>query len=204
LIDRYQPGLVSEHLSWSASGGVFLSDLLPLPYTEECLEVFIRHVTEVQEGLGRRILVENPSSYLHLAQSVIPEQEFLAAVAAEADCGILLDVNNVYVSARNHGFDPFAYIDHIPASRVGEIHVAGHHVARLPTGEILIDDHGSRVAEPVWRLLEYGLKRCGAVPVLIEWDTRLPSLPELVAEAHYASRLLDDAPCHCAHHAASE
>lgn len=203
LIDRYQPGLVSEHLSWSVSDDVYLNDLLPLPYTEESLRVFVRHVNEVQELLGRRILVENPSTYLHLVQSTISEPEFLAAVATKSDCGILLDVNNIYVSARNQGFDPFTYVDLIPPERVGEIHVAGHHVACGPEREILIDDHGARVAEPVWQLLEYGLRHCGPVPILVEWDTRVPDLSVLVAEGHRADRLLDDAHDYDACHAAT-
>lgn len=191
LIERYQPGLISEHLSWSASGEVYLNDLLPLPYTEESLRLFVRHVCEVQEHLGRRILVENPSTYLRFKHSTIEEPEFLAAIAAEADCGILLDVNNVFVSAQNNGFDPVAYIDQIPAQRVGEIHVAGHHLARRAGREILIDDHGSRVTGSVWHLLRHSLRRYGPVPVLVEWDTRIPELAVLVGEARRAARLLE-------------
>ncbi len=203
LIDRYQPGLVSEHLSWSVSDGAYLNDLLPLPYTEESLSIFVQHVIEVQERLARRILVENPSTYLQLVQSTIPEPEFLAAVAAQSDCGILLDVNNIYVSARNHGFDPFAYVDAVPANRIGEIHVAGHHVAHGPERVILIDDHGSCVAEPVWQLLEHSLRRCGPIPTLVEWDSRIPDLSVLVAEADRATRLLDVTQYPCARHAAT-
>jgi len=190
LVDRYQPGLVSEHLSWSVSGGICLNDLLPLPYTEESLRIFARHVIEVQDRLGRRILVENPSTYLRLTQSSIPEPEFLAAVAVESGCGILLDVNNLYVSARNHGLDPLSYVPLLRMGRIGEIHVAGHHVARRRGAEIFIDDHGSRVAEPVWRLLEQALRYCGPVPILIEWDSRVPDLSVLVSEAARADRLL--------------
>ncbi|MGA7865100.1 MAG: DUF692 domain-containing protein, partial [Stellaceae bacterium] len=162
LIERVEPVLVSEHLAWSAIGGDYLNDLLPLPYTEESLDVFCRHVGDAQEALGRRLLIENPSSYLRFRHSTIPEAEFLAETARRTDCSILCDVNNIYVSARNFGFDPIAYLDALPAAAIGEIHLAGHHAAEHVN--VLIDDHGSRVAQPVWELYAQTLRRFGAVP----------------------------------------
>jgi uncharacterized protein (UPF0276 family) len=187
LIERVEPMLVSEHLAWSAIGGVYLNDLLPLPYTEESLDLFCRHVEETQEAFGRRLLIENPSSYLRYRHSSIPEPEFLTEVARRTGCGILCDVNNIYVSARNFGFDPVAYLDALPVEAIGEIHLAGHHAAE--DVDILIDDHGSRVAQPVWELHAAALRRFGPVPTLIEWDTDLPALEVLLDEAHHAEEL---------------
>ncbi len=189
LIERVEPVLVSEHLAWSAIGGDYLNDLLPLPYTEESLDVFCRHVGEAQEALGRRLLIENPSSYLRFRHSTIPEAEFLAETARRTDCSILCDVNNIYVSARNFGFDPIAYLDALPAAAIGEIHLAGHHAAEHVN--VLIDDHGSRVAQPVWELYAQTLRRFGAVPTLIEWDTNIPALELLLDEARHAQELAD-------------
>jgi hypothetical protein len=189
LIERVDPMLVSEHLAWSAIGGVYLNDLLPLPYTEESLDVFCRHVGEAQEKLGRRLLIENPSSYLRFRHSTIPESEFLAETTRRTGCGILCDVNNIYVSASNFGFDPIAYLDALPAFAVDEIHLAGHHAAE--DMNVLIDDHGSRVAQPVWDLYAKALRRFGAVPTLIEWDTNLPALEILLDEARHAQELAD-------------
>jgi uncharacterized protein len=187
LIERVEPMLVSEHLAWSSIGGVYLNDLLPLPYTEESLLLFCRHVEEAQDALGRRLLIENPSSYLRYRYSSIPEAEFLAEVARRTGCGILCDVNNIYVSAKNFGFDPIAYLDTLPAEMIGEIHLAGHHAAEHV--DILIDDHGSRVAESVWELYAEALRRLGPVPSLIEWDTDLPALEVLLDEARHAQEL---------------
>jgi hypothetical protein len=187
LIERVEPVLVSEHLAWSAIGGAYLNDLLPLPYTEESLGIFCHHVEEAQGALGRRLLIENPSSYLRYRYSPIPEAEFLAAVARRTGCGILCDVNNIHVSARNFEFDPFAYLEALPIDVIGEIHLAGHHVAEGV--DILIDDHGSRVVEPVWALYGAALRRFGPVPTLIEWDTNLPALEVLLDEAHHAGEL---------------
>jgi len=189
LIERVEPVLVSEHLAWSTVGGAYLNDLLPLPYTEESLEIFCRHVGEAQETLGRRLLIENPSSYLRFRHSTIPEAEFLTETARRTGCGILCDVNNIYVSATNFRFDPIAYLDSLPAAAIGEIHLAGHHAAE--NVDILIDDHGSRVALPVWELYSAALKRFGAVPTLIEWDTKLPPLEILLDEARHAQELAD-------------
>jgi uncharacterized protein len=189
LVERVEPILVSEHLAWSAIGGVYLNDLLPLPYTEESLDLFSRHVEEMQEVLGRRLLIENPASYLCYRHSSIPEAEFLSEVVLRTGCGILCDVNNIYVSARNCGFDPIAYLDALPSEAIGEIHLAGHHAAE--DVDILIDDHGSRVAEPVWNLHAAALQRFGPVPALIEWDTKLPALEILLDEARQAQDLAD-------------
>jgi len=188
LVARVEPGLVSEHLSWSAAAGRHLNDLLPLPYTEEALAVVCRNVQQTQETLGRRILVENISSYLRFRHSTIPEAEFIAQVVARTGCGLLLDVNNVYVSAANHGFDPRAFLAAIPAAAVEEIHLAGHDRA----GELLIDTHGTRVAAPVWALYRHTVTRLGPVPTLIEWDTDIPPLAVLLDEMHHADRLMEE------------
>jgi uncharacterized protein len=187
LIERIEPMFVSEHLAWSAVGGAYLNDLLPLPYTEASLDLFCRHVEEAQETLGRRLLIENPSSYLRYRHSTIPEAEFITEVASRTGCGILCDVNNIYVSARNFGFDPITYLETLPIEVIGEIHLAGHHTAEEV--DILIDDHGSRVAQPVWELHAAALRRFGPVPTLIEWDTDLPALGVLLDEAHHAEKL---------------
>ena len=192
LIERVEPMLVSEHLAWSAIGGAYLNDLLPLPYTEESLEVFCRHVGEAQETLGRRLLIENPSSYLRFRHSTIPEAEFLTETARRTGCGVLCDVNNIYVSATNFRFDPIAYLDALPVPAIGEIHLAGHKAAQ--NVDILIDDHGSRVAPPVWELYAAALKRFGPVPTLIEWDTNLPALDVLLDEVRHAQQLANRHP----------
>lgn len=189
LIGRVEPVLVSEHLAWSAIGGAYLNDLLPFPYTEESLGLFCRHVEEAQEALGRRLLIENPSSYLRYRHSSMPEAEFLTEVVRRTGCGILCDVNNIYVSAMNFGFDPIAYLDALPIGAIGEIHLAGHHAAE--DVDILIDDHGSRIAQPVWDLHAAALRRFGPVPTLIEWDTNLPALEVLLDEARHAQELAD-------------
>jgi uncharacterized protein (UPF0276 family) len=179
--------LVSEHLAWSAIGGAYLNDLLPLPYTEASLDLFCRHVEEAQEALGQRLLIENPSAYLRYRYSPIPEPEFIGEVARRTGCGILCDVNNIYVSAWNFGFDPAAYLDALPVDAIREIHLAGHHAAE--DVDILIDDHSSRVVKPVWELHAAALRRFGPVPTLIEWDTNLPTLEVLLDEANHAEEL---------------
>jgi uncharacterized protein (UPF0276 family) len=196
LAARIEPGLVSEHVAWSVAGGTYLPDLLPLPMTEEALAAVCRNVDAMQCALRRRVLVENPSSYLRFAHSVIPECEFMAAVAARTGCGLLCDVNNIAVSAHNHGFDAHAYLRALPEAAVGEIHVAGHAVRDLGGGRSLrIDDHGSAVAPEVWALLATALARFGPVPVLVEWDTAIPPLPVLLAEAARAQAMLTE----CSH-----
>ncbi len=186
LVDAIEPALVSEHLAWSISGGVYHNDLLPLPYSEESLGVVAANVSRLQDRLRRRVLVENPSTYLRFAHSPIAEPAFLAALAARTGCGILLDVNNVHVSAVNHGIDAGGYIDAIPAGTVGELHLAGHHVAREQGVTILIDDHGSAVCDAVWELYARAVRRFPDAPTLIEWDTAIPPLDRLVAEAKAA------------------
>ena len=193
LIERIEPGLVSEHLSWSSVDGRYLNDLLPLPYTEEALRHFVRHVGEAQDFLGRELLIENPSSYLQYTHSTIPEWEFLTEVVNASGCGILLDVNNIYVSATNHGFDAAVYLRAIPAVKVREIHLAGFTVNRYPDGDMLIDTHSARVAGEVWALYRRAIARVGAVPTLIEWDTDLPPLEVLLDEARQAEDILEAA-----------
>lgn len=191
LVRRIEPGLVSEHLSWSIVGGTYIADLLPLPMTDEALDFVCRHVEQTQEVLQRRILVENPSSYLRYRHSTIPEWDFLAAVAQRTGCGILCDVNNIYVSACNHGWDASAYLAALPAQAIGEIHLAGHSSRQIEGGQTLrIDDHGSRVAPQVWALYAQALARFGPVPTLVEWDTNVPTLEVLLAEAAHAAALL--------------
>jgi uncharacterized protein (UPF0276 family) len=191
VAERIAPGLVSDHLSWSVAEGTYLGDLLPLPLTEEALEVVCRNVDRFQDHLARRVLVENPSSYLRYRHSTIPEWEFLAAVAARTGCGILCDVNNIYVSASNHGWNPSEYLAALPAAAIAEIHLAGHTVKSLRQGpEIRIDDHGSAVDSAVWALYEEAVTRFGRVPTLIEWDNRIPPLEILTAEAQKAAAIL--------------
>jgi uncharacterized protein (UPF0276 family) len=188
LVERLRPDLVSDHLSWSVTGGAYLNDLLPLPYTEESLAVVCRNVGRLQESLGRRVLVENPSSYLRFSHSTIGEAEFLAAVVARTGCGLLCDVNNIHVTCSNMRLDAQAYLAALPSAAIGEIHLAGHAVNDADGEPILIDDHGSRVAEPVWALLRATLRRIGDRPTLIEWDTDVPELDVLLDEAARADR----------------
>ena len=191
LIDRIEPAAVSEHLSWSISGGAYLNHLLPLPLTEESLALMIRHIDEAQERLGRRLLIENPSSYLRFAHSTIAEPVFLAELARRTGCGVLCDINNLYVSQRNVGLDPLQYLATLSPASVGEIHLAGHTVNEVDGRAVLIDDHGSPVANAVWRLYVQALQRFGPIPTLIEWDTNLPALDVLLREAAEAERLLE-------------
>ncbi len=190
-IDRFEPGLVSEHLSWNVVDHAYLADLLPLPMTEEALAVVIRNVEHAQAALRRRILVENPSSYLRYRHSPIPEWEFLAEVSRRTGCGILCDVNNLYVSASNHGWSPCEYLSALPPEAIGEIHLAGHALRDFGDGRVLrIDDHGSRVCTAVWDLYAEALRRFGPVPTLIEWDTDIPPLATLIEEARRADDIL--------------
>lgn len=191
LVDRLEPCLVSEHLSWSTAGGAYLNHLLPLPYTDETLRVVADHIDEVQNALGRRILIENPSSYLRFRHSSMTEPHFLAELARRTGCGLLCDVNNIYVSAWNVGLDAGSYLDALPAPAIGEIHLAGHAANDADGRTILIDDHGSPVTAPVWKLYQRALERFGSVPTLIEWDTDLPELSVLLGEARVADRLLE-------------
>ena len=194
VVERTEPGLVSEHLSFSVAGGNYLADLLPLPLTEEALGIVCRNVAQVQDHLKRRVLVENPSTYLQFRHSTIPEWEFLARVAKRTGCGILCDVNNIYVSACNHGWRASAYLAALPPEAVGEIHLAGHSLRQLDDARTLrIDDHGSRVAPEVWALYAEALALFGRVPTLIEWDTDVPPMAVLLEEAAHAAALIDEA-----------
>ncbi len=190
LVDWLEPVLVSEHLSWGAIDGTHANDLLPLPYSQEALAHMVRAVGTVQERLKREILIENVSSYLALPGAELPEWEFIAELAARSGCGILLDINNIYVSARNHGFDPLTYIEAIPPALIAEFHVAGHSVQRFDAEDIVVDTHDRRVAPQVWSLLCQALRRCGPRPVLVEWDTNLPAFAVLEAEAAIAAACL--------------
>ncbi len=182
LARRIEPAWISDHLCWGSVGGHYAHDLLPLPFTEEALAHTAERVRAVQDRLGRRILVENVSSYLTYTHSVIPEWEFVAAVAERADCGILLDVNNVYVSAHNHGFEAGRYLAAIPAARVGQIHLAGH----TDKGTHLLDTHVGPVPDPVWDLYRTALRHCGRISTLVEWDEEVPDFEVLAAEAERA------------------
>jgi len=206
LIARYQPALVSDHLSWSNAGGMYFPDLLPLPYTEEALELVARNIDRVQTALKRTLLVENPSTYLRFANSVLTEAEFLAALVQRCGCGVLLDVNNIYVSARNLGEDPAntlaGHLETIPAASIGEIHLAGHSTRALQSGiELRIDDHGSLVCPDVWLLYEEAISELGARPTLIEWDTDIPAFEKLQGQASIAQAVLDASVRRGAQHA---
>ena len=190
LVQRFAPALVSEHLAWSSIGGAYLNHLLPIPYTEETLTLIARHVDQVQAVLGRRLLVENPSLYLRFAASSIPEAEFLEALAQRTGCGLLCDVNNIYVTCQNFAQDPVAYLEALPPHAIGEIHLAGHAVNDADGHTILIDDHGAPVSAPVWQLYALALARFGRIPTLIEWDTNIPDLSVLLAEAQHAETLM--------------
>lgn len=199
LVDRVDPLLVSEHLSWSTTGGAYLNHLLPLPYTAEALAVLCRHVDRVQTRLRRPVLVENPSSYLRFRHSTMTEAELLTELVRRTGCGILCDVNNVYVSCRNLGLYASGYLASLPADAVGEIHVAGHARGDAAGRVVLIDDHGSRVSEAVWALHAEAVRRFGRVPTLVEWDTNLPELDVLIAEARRADASRDAAVPPAAH-----
>jgi uncharacterized protein len=191
LAARIEPGLVSEHLTWSTSDGIYLGDLLPLPLTEEAIDVVCDNIDRFQQALRRQILVENPSSYLCYSHSTIPESEFLVAVARRTGCGILCDINNIFVSTSNHGWDSHGYLAALPPAEVKELHLASHTVKSVSDGTVLrIDDHGSHVDPAVWALFREAVLCFGAVPTLIEWDTNIPALEVLVEEADRASVIL--------------
>ena len=191
LCDRINPASFSEHLAWSSHGGAYLNDLLPLPYTASTLERVAGHINCVQDHLGCQMLLENPSSYLAFSESSLSETDFLAEVVHQTSCGLLLDVNNVFVSATNLGLDANAYIDAFPTDHVGEIHVGGHDDDSDDRGEaLLIDSHAHPVSDPVWTLLAHVLRRTGPRPVLVEWDNDVPDWPTLRAEARRAAEVL--------------
>jgi uncharacterized protein len=188
LAATVEPMLVSEHLSWSIVEGAYLNDLLPLPYTDEALDIVARNIDIVQEALGRQILMENPSRYLRFRHSPIPEPEFLTALVKRSGCGILCDINNIYVSSKNCREDALAYLQALPRHAVHEYHLAGHASRLQNGGQILIDDHGSPVCADVWALYRAGLRLLGPAATLIEWDKNLPELTVLLAEARHAER----------------
>ena len=192
LVARYEPALVSEHLAWSTHETTYFNDLLPLPYTEATLARVEDHIDRVQHAIGRPILLENPSTYLAFSESTMSETDFLRALARRSGCGLLLDVNNVFVSATNQGYSPADYLADFPLSQVGEIHLAGHAEQADDEGELLlIDSHDRKIADPVWTLFESVVAQCGPVPTLVEWDSSIPEWPMLRAEAEAAQAILD-------------
>jgi len=193
LVERYEPALVSEHLAWSSHGGTFFNDLLPLPYTKVTLDRVCEHIDQVQEAIGRSMLLENPSTYVAFASSTMSETEFIRAVAQRTGCGLLLDVNNVFVSATNHGYSASTYLADFPLDYAGEIHLAGHSEQHDDEhAPLLIDSHDRAVADPVWALYRDVIARTGPIPTLIEWDSQLPAWPELRAQALAARRIASD------------
>lgn len=201
VVDRYQPGLVSEHLAWSTHDTVFLNDLLPVPYTEAVLQRVVEHVDQVQTKLGRQILVENPSTYVAFAESEMPEVEFIREMQKRSGCGLLLDVNNVHVSSTNQKYDARAYLDSFPIEHVGEIHLGGHAMDEDDSGDVLlIDAHDREVSDPVWLLYAHLVAQTGALPTLIEWDNDVPEWDVLKADVDAADSILSEA--RLKHHAA--
>lgn len=191
LNERYEPGLFSEHLAWSTHDDVYLNDLLPVPYTQETLTRVADHIDEVQETLGRRMLLENPSTYVQFETSTMSELEFLVGIVTRTGCGLLLDVNNVYLSAANHDYSAAEYLRGFPIEHVGEIHLGGHAPETGDAGEpLLIDSHDREVIDPVWSLYESVIARAGPTPTLIEWDSDIPEWAELADEAVRAEKIL--------------
>lgn len=192
LVARYEPALVSEHLAWSTHRSTYFNDLLPLPYTAATLDRVCDHIDQVQDAILRPLLLENPSTYLAFEQSTMAETEFIRRVAERTGCGLLLDINNVFVSAANHGFSALDYLADFPLARVGEIHLAGHAEQTDDEGDLLlIDSHDGPVADAVWKLYEIVVARCGPIPTLVEWDSNIPDWRVLKAEAAAAQRILD-------------
>jgi uncharacterized protein (UPF0276 family) len=192
LVDRYEPALVSEHLAWSTHGMTYFNDLLPLPYTAATLARVADHIDQVQESIGRQLLLENPSTYLIFPESTMSETSFIAELVRRTGCGLLLDINNVFVSATNHGFAARDYLADFPLEHVGEIHLAGHARQTDDEGEpLLIDSHDRAVADAVWTLFDLVISRCGPIPTLIEWDSDLPDWPGLKAEADAAQTIIN-------------
>jgi uncharacterized protein len=200
ICDRFEPAMISEHLAWSVGDGIYLNDLLPVPYDEEALALVCRNIERTQESVGRPILIENVSAYVGFARSTMAEPQFLEEIVKRTGCGLLLDINNVYISAHNLGFDPQAYVAALPQQAIGEIHLAGHTTNETPDGPVLIDDHGSAVAPAVWSLYQTALEHDGPKPTLIEWDSDIPPLATLLGEAMWADLMLNaieiDGPTH--------
>jgi uncharacterized protein (UPF0276 family) len=192
LVERYEPALVSEHLAWSTHETTYFNDLLPLPYTEATLGRVCDHIDEVQEAIRRPILLENPSTYVAFRESTMTETDFIRSISRRTGCGLLLDINNVFVSATNHGFPARQYLSDFPLSSVGEIHLAGHAEQTDDEGDLLlIDSHDAPVADAVWKLFAFVIGQCGPVPTLVEWDSNVPDWPILKAEAAAAQTILD-------------
>ncbi len=191
LVDRFNPAMVSEHIAWSSHEGLYMADLLPTPMTKTSLDHLVAAIDTVQSHIARRILIENPTSYLPLPQNSISELDFITEAARRSGCGLLIDVNNIYISAHNLGFDAEAFVDGIPADLVGEIHLAGHERDANDQDSILIDTHSRPVADPVWALFDRLIARIGPKPTLIEWDNDVPSWPVLQHEAALADTRLN-------------
>ena len=192
LVERYEPALVSEHLAWSTHETTYFNDLLPLPYTQATLSRVCDHIDQVQEAIRRPMLLENPSTYVAFRESTMSETDFIRSVAQRTGCGLLLDVNNVFVSATNHGFSALDYLSDFPLAGVGEIHLAGHAEQSDDEGALLlIDSHDGPVTDAVWKLFEIVISRRGPVPTLVEWDSNIPDWPILKAEAAAAQAILD-------------
>jgi uncharacterized protein (UPF0276 family) len=192
LVERYEPAVVSEHLAWSTHETTFFNDLLPLPYNASTLAHVAAHIEEVQEAIGRPILLENPSTYIAFSDATMTETDFIRGVVGRTGCGLLLDINNVFVSATNQGYSALDYIAAFPLEHVGEIHLAGHSEQTDDEGDpLLIDSHDRQVADSVWALFETVIERSGPIPTLIEWDSSIPAWPVLQAEALAAQRILD-------------
>jgi hypothetical protein len=192
LVNRYEPALVSEHLAWSTHGTTYFNDLLPLPYTAATLARVADHIDQVQEAVGRQLLLENPSTYVIFPESTISETSFIAELVRRTGCGLLLDISNVFVSATNHGFAALDYLADFPLEHVGELHLAGHARQADDEGELLlIDSHDRPIADAVWKLFDVVISQCGAIPTLIEWDSDLPDWARLKAEADAAQAIID-------------
>jgi uncharacterized protein len=192
LADRYQPCMVSEHLAWSTHDDIYFNDLLPVPYTDETLARIVSHIGQVQDAIKRPMLLENPSSYLQFAESNWAETDFIREIARRSGCGLLLDINNVFVSATNNGTSPEQYLNEFPLHLVGEIHLAGHDKQADDEGDVLlIDSHNRAVADPVWALYEHVLSQTGSIPTLVEWDADVPEWARLKSEAMAARHIMD-------------
>jgi uncharacterized protein (UPF0276 family) len=192
LVERYEPALVSEHLAWSTHATTYFNDLLPLPYTQATLAHVADHIDEVQDAVGRPILLENPSTYVVFEESTMSETDFIRELVRRTGCGLLLDVNNVFVSSTNHGYSALSYLAGFPLEHVGEIHLAGHARQADDEGDLfLIDSHDQPVADEVWKLFDIVIGQCGPIPTLVEWDSAIPDWPVLRAEAAAAQAILD-------------
>lgn len=191
IVDYYEPILLSDHLSWARVGGYHMADLLPVPYTQESLAVFRQNIDCVQNILKRPLMIENPSTYMEYKDSDMTESDFMAELASTSGCFVLLDINNIYVSCANHGWDPKAYIDKIPGHLIQEIHLAGHSIKEFPEGILRIDTHSDHVCQEVWSLYRYAIDRFGQRPTLIEWDEKIPTFDVLYQEGQKAQTILD-------------